>query len=149
MSISISIEQVQNHEALGGNWIALDPEWPGRPTIIRLRVAPEEHRIELQNGTSFWQPLGECRWAERSTYRAIDVYGSEPEYWFMSWQEVSKLGGEINKCAAFSGHPFKRLKEIRERYERDDHRVLITPLCMYPLTGAEYKLAEESGVVPV
>lgn len=60
----------------GGLWVTQDPvssigrNWP---SFLRLCVV--DGRVHLWNGFSFSQPLDECSWAARSTYRPVDQNG--------------------------------------------------------------------------
>lgn len=76
-----SVALVLRHQALhpvgeneGGQWVCHDERWPG-VHVIRLKVI--DGRVHIANGTAFWQPLDEAKWAARSRYRMVDAEGFE------------------------------------------------------------------------
>lgn len=65
----------------GGLWITRDPEHPvarNYPSIVRLKT--EGGVVMIENGFSFWQPLRQCRWAQRATYTPVTADAMPLDY---------------------------------------------------------------------
>jgi hypothetical protein len=97
-----SLEAVRKHvaehpmkddrgRAQGAVWLVIDEKnaFGPIPTLLRLCVMKKseaspleatsmgdaDEAIMLQNGHTFWQPLKDCRWAQRSRYRPCTAEG--------------------------------------------------------------------------
>lgn len=83
-----SVEDLVAHEAAGGLWLVLDPAFPDRPTVARLKHTAWEEADGtrhppapcIQNGRTFFQPLGRTHWGTRSYYAPVD-WEAMPAAW--------------------------------------------------------------------